>query len=124
MSLGAVRSIAVVASALFALSGAWAFLDPRGFYDTVATYPPFNEHLFHDLGAFQIGLAAGLLAGLRWDKGLSVGLAGAGAGALSHAISHVMDTDLGGRSTDPLALGAFATLLLVALVVHLRRDAS
>jgi hypothetical protein len=121
MSRTAVRSIAIVGVAFFGVTGLWAFFDPRGFYDVLATYPPFNEHLFHDIGAFQIGLAAALLAGLFWDSGLGVALVGAATAAAVHTLSHVMDRDLGGRATDPAALGVFTVLLIVALVGHVRR---
>ncbi len=120
----AVRSVAVVGAAFFGITGLWAFIDPRGFYEALATYPPYNEHLFHDIGAFQIGLAVALLAGLAWKSGLGVALAGASAGATVHSVSHVMDADLGGRSTDPLALGVFAALLVAALLVQVRRNES
>ena len=124
MSRTAVRSIAIVGVAFFGVTGLWALFDPRGFYDVLATYPPFNEHLFHDIGAFQIGLAAALLAGLLWDSGLGVALVGAVTAASLHTLSHVMDRDLGGRTTDPAALGVFAVLLIVALVGHVRRNES
>lgn len=29
---------------------------PRSSDLTVATFPPYNQHLLHDIGAFQIGL--------------------------------------------------------------------
>jgi hypothetical protein len=36
---------------------------------SVATYPPFNEHLLHDIGAFNLGLGATLLLALAWPMG-------------------------------------------------------
>ena len=117
----AVRGITFAAAAFFLVTGVWAFAAPRSFYDTVATYPPFNEHLFHDIGAFQIGLGVTAVAALVWVDALRVALAGLTAGAVVHAVSHVIDRDLGGRSTDPWTLSAFAVLLVVALGLVLRR---
>jgi hypothetical protein len=51
---------------------------------------------------------------------LTVALAGAAVGAVVHDISHFMDRDLGGRSSDPWALGLLAVLLLVALALRIR----
>jgi hypothetical protein len=115
-----VTVVTVLAAVNFLLLGAWAFLAPRSFYDTLATFEPYNLHLLHDLGAFQLAIGASLLAALFWSDGLTVALAGAAVGAVVHDISHVMDRDLGGRSSDPWALGLLAVLLLVALALRIR----
>jgi len=106
---------------LFLGAGAWALLAPRNFFDVVATYPPYNEHLFHDVGAFQLGLAAALLAAIFGRRGLAVGLWAGAVAASAHAVSHWADTELGGRSTDPVALTVVAAVLVVGLVVAERR---
>jgi hypothetical protein len=115
-----VTVVTVLAALNFLLLGAWAFLAPRSFYDNLATFEPYNLHLLHDLGAFQLAIGASLLAALVWSDGLTVALAGAAVGAVVHDISHVMDRDLGGRSSDPWALGLLAVLLLVALTLRIR----
>jgi hypothetical protein len=38
------------AGLLLVATGLWAFAAPRSFFEVVATYPPFNEHLLHDIG--------------------------------------------------------------------------
>jgi hypothetical protein len=115
-----VTVVTVLAAVNFLVLGAWAFLAPRSFYDNVATFEPYNLHLLHDLGAFQLAIGASLLAALVWSDGLTVALAGATVGAVVHDISHVMDRDLGGRSSDPWALGLLAVLLIVALALRIR----
>ena len=46
---------AVFISGLFMLAlGIWAFFAPASFADFAAF--PYNRHLLHDVGAFQIGL--------------------------------------------------------------------
>ncbi|HVK25770.1 MAG TPA: hypothetical protein VM677_30790 [Actinokineospora sp.] len=115
-----VRAVTAVGAAVALVLGIWAFVAPRSFYDVVATYPPYNLHLFHDVGAFQIGIGVALLAALVWRDALAVGLAGGTAGAVVHAVSHILDVDLGGRASDPWLLSAFALLLVVTLTARVR----
>lgn len=121
MNEKATRTVTVIGAAFFGLGGIWALVAPRSFYDVLATYPPFNEHLFHDIGSFQIGIAVGALAGLFTRDVLSVGLAGLASAALLHAVSHFIDAGEGGRSSDPWALSALALLLTAAWIVQWRR---
>ena len=121
MNEKAIRTITAVGAGFFLLGGIWSLVAPRSFYDTLATYPPFNDHLFHDIGAFQIGIGVGALAGIFGRDALSAGLAGAASGAILHAVSHFIDVGEGGQSSDPWALSAFALLLTVAWVIHWRR---
>ena len=121
MNERAIRTITVVGAAFFLLGGIWSLAAPRSFYDDLATYPPFNEHLFHDIGAFQIGIGVGALAGVLGRDALAAGLAGVTSAAVLHALAHFMDAGEGGRSSDPWALSALALLLAVAWIIHSRR---
>ena len=60
------RLALVVGIAFWVGFGLWAFVDPRSFYDALATFKPYNKHFLHDIGAFQIGIGAGLYAATRW----------------------------------------------------------
>ncbi len=108
--------LALVGAVLFALGGVWALAAPHSFFDVVAPYPPYNRHLFHDVGAFQLGIAAAFLAGLAGRSGLAVGLWGGAVGASAHAVSHWIDADLGGHSTDPAVITAVAVILVIGLI--------
>jgi hypothetical protein len=123
-----VRGAAIAGAALFILPGAWAFADPASFYDAIALFPPYNRHVLHEVGAFQLGLGIALVLGLAGWSGLRVALCAAAVAALLHAVSHVVDRDLGGRDTDPLALILVAAVLLAAAVATgrevRRRDAA
>ena len=114
--------VAVIGVLFFVTTGAWAFLAPHSFATTLANYPPYNRHLFHDAGAFQLGIAAGLAAGIAGRTGLAVGLWGGAVGGTLHAVSHWIDRELGGRTTDPYLLTALAVVLVAGLIaVEVRR---
>ena len=104
-----------------AASGLWALISPHGFYEAVAQYPPYNEHLLHDIGAFNLGLGAALLLATRLRDGLVVALAANTVAAIAHATSHVMDRDLGGRAGDPWTMGSLAVAFVVILYLVGRR---
>jgi hypothetical protein len=104
---------------VWVLNGAWAFVAPRSFYDTVATFPPYNIHFIHDIGAFSIGLGAviGLAMGMkRWSAPKSA-LMGVGIGSAVHLVSHIVDYDIKPSVTDLIGLGLWAAITLAAAVV-------
>lgn len=109
-----VRVVGWVGVAFFVVFGLWAFFGPKSFYDQIAVFPPYNEHFLHDAGAFQVGIGVTLLLGLlNWD-GLATALGGAGVGSLLHVTAHLIDSDLGGKDSDPVGLGLLAGALLAA----------
>jgi hypothetical protein len=115
-----VRAVAILAAAFYASFGAWALLAPRSFFDTVAAFPPYNEHFLHDLGAFQLGLGAAVLGALAIRRSLVAGLVGVAVASVLHAATHAVDAHLGGQPTDPWVLGLFAALVVLALIVAWR----
>ena len=114
------RGIAALGGAFFVGFGAFAVVSPRGFFDSLATWPPFNVHFIHDIGAFQIGLGLALLIALVRGDALLVALAAVGAGQTVHTIVHFTDSDLGGKSSDPYVMLVLAVLLLAGAFLRLR----
>jgi hypothetical protein len=115
MTAQGLRRIIGWAGVVFMLgSGLWAFLAPRSFYDTLATFEPYNRHFIHDIGAFTIGLGAVLLFALvtRWDA-LQVAFAGLAVASVMHLISHAVDHERGGRDSDLLGLAVVAALFVI-----------
>jgi hypothetical protein len=113
--------LATLTGGLFTIAlGGWAFFAPWSFFVRLATFEPYNRHLIHDIGAFQLGIGVSLLVVLRWSDALATVLAGAAVGAGFHWVSHVLDRGLGGRPRDLWVLGAFALILFAALGLHLR----
>ena len=111
------RAIAIVGGVGFIALGLWAMVDPRSFFEALASFEPYNQHFVQDIGAFQIGLGVVLLlAGVpvRAD-GLTVALVGVGVGAALHTVSHIIGRDLGGApERDIPTFAGMAVLLLVA----------
>jgi hypothetical protein len=120
--MGQIRIIRVVTAVLALLLvgvGLWALIAPHSFYENAATYPPYNRHLIHDIGALAIGLGGCLVAGLLVRDALLAVLAGNTIGAAAHFVSHVLDRSLGGNASDPVTFGILA-LILAALTIARR----
>lgn len=107
----------VLVAGVFTLTtGMWALLSPASFADAVDF--PNHEHFLHDIGAFQIGLAAVLLLALIWEDSLAVVLAGFLVANTVHTVNHVTDLDLGGQESVPWALGLLSGLIAVTLAIR------
>ena len=102
--------IAVIGGATLLGFGLWAMIGPRSFFDQMATFDPYNQHLIQDIGAFLIGLGAVLILAALPDlrDGLIVALVGVGIGMVAHVISHAVGHDLGG--TPEVDIPFFAVL--------------
>jgi len=110
---------AVFISGLFMLAlGIWAFFAPASFADFVAF--PYNRHLLHDVGAFQIGLGVAVLLALLWADGVMVVLAGYVVGTGFHLASHIIDRHIGGHGYDPLVLGLLVVVGLAGMYERVR----
>ncbi|MGH2808533.1 MAG: pyridoxamine 5'-phosphate oxidase [Actinomycetota bacterium] len=121
MTKSMVVRIAIAAALVFYVAlGVWPFFSPRSFYDALATFPPYNAHFLRDIGAFTIGIGAGVLAALRWRDALTATLAGAAAASTMHVISHVVDRDLGGKPTDIPLLSLLAIVIAAGLVARIK----
>jgi uncharacterized protein YjeT (DUF2065 family) len=95
------------------LGGVWPFFAPRSFFDALVAFPPFNAHLLRDIGSFQLGIGAAMLAAWRWRDGLLVALTAAATAGAFHVVSHIVDSNKGGNPTDIPLLSVLAVLLVV-----------
>jgi hypothetical protein len=102
----------------------WAMADPRSFFDSVATFDPYNRHFIQDIGAFQIGLGAVLVLAVAFEGAgaLAVALVGAGFGSGAHVVSHIVGHDLGGTPETDIPFFAIVTALLLAAGLTRRRS--
>lgn len=115
------KIVAAVAAVAYLIAGLWAFFAPKSFSDNVAGFPPYNEHLVHDIGAFLLGLAVAAIAGLVLSNALAAGLAGVAVASLMHGVSHIIDHEHGGREIDPWVTTAFGLITLLAFIFATRR---
>ena len=108
--------VAAVGALFFLGSGLWAMIGPESFFDATATFEPYNQHFIQDIGAFMIGLGAGLAlaAAVRRVDGLTVALLGAGAGSVAHVVSHIVGHDLGGNPEVDIPLLSLLSVVLLA----------
>jgi hypothetical protein len=121
LTAGRVLRAAVLVLALISIAaGLWALIDARSFYLDAATYPPYNRHFIHDLGAFQLGLGACLALSLVAGDALAVVLAGNAVANVAHFFAHVADRDLGGNASDPLTFGILAALFVALAALRWR----
>ena len=110
---------ALVCAASMLVFGFWAFFAPTSFSDFI-DYGPYNEHLIHDAGAFQLGIGVGVLAAVFWSDGLLAALTGFAVASGLHTVSHYVDRDLGGHDSDVPLLGLLTLVALAAIYVRLR----
>jgi len=112
--------LVALGAAFYLVAGVWPLVDSRSFFDQLATFEPYNAHFLHDIGAFQVGIGATLVAAL-WKRhdAIFVALAGAGIGTAVHAGAHIADRGDGGKDSDPFFFGILAVLFLAGAVWRL-----
>jgi hypothetical protein len=115
-------AVLALAGLINVVFGVWAFFAPHSFYAEIATFPPYNLHFMHDIGAYQIGIGVALLGALVVYDVLVVALLTGAVTVSVHAAAHVMDHERGGHPTDVWGLTLLAALLAVGLVVRIRAN--
>ena len=120
LSPGVAAAVSIGGLLMLAL-GIWAFFAPASFADFVAF--PYNRHLLHDVGAFQIGIGATMLLALLWADGVMVVLAGYVVGTGFHLASHIIDRHVGGHDYDPLVLGLMLIIGLAGMYARAHASA-
>ena len=113
-----VAAVLICAASMLAL-GAWAFLAPESFARFI-DYPPYNRHLIHDAGAFQLGIGATVLLALWWSDALVVALTGFAVASGLHTVSHWTDRNLGGHGSDVPSLGLLTLVALIAIYARVQ----
>jgi hypothetical protein len=107
-----VAATLVCAASMLGL-GLWAFLDPPSFAGFV-DFAPYNEHLIHDAGAFQVGIGTALLL---WFYALGAGL----LNAVAHFVFPVLKGGYFPGLSTAVGHLVLSALLLGLLVQESRR---
>ena len=135
LSKTVVRVGLVVLTGTALLSGVWATIAPRSFYDDfpglgrhwVAMDGPYNEHLMRDFGALNLALGAvTLLAAIWLTRHLVIVAAGAWiVYSVPHVLYHLFNTD-GYVTGDQIGivggLLVAPAIAVIVLVLCLRPD--
>jgi hypothetical protein len=117
------RIIGIIGAIGFLATGVAAMAAPETFFDSVATFEPYNQHFIQDIGSFNLGLGMVLVLALRQGAdALFAALAGAAIGSGAHVLSHVIGWDLGGTPEMDVPLFAVLTVLLAAAAAIRHRE--
>lgn len=111
----AAQILLILSGSVYGLAALTMLAAPEWFFNNIGNHPPYNRHYVGDLGAFQLGLAAGLIVA-AWNPARSRVLIGAAVIAgIVHALNHGYDILLGEESLAAvLQLAAFAIVTCVA----------
>jgi hypothetical protein len=93
MNEARLRTILLVAAVYHLLLGAFMFLAPGAFYDSLGKFPPENHHYIKDVSTFYIALGLVLFVSVRrrtWRVPL---LLFATFEYALHALNHLVDVD-------------------------------
>jgi hypothetical protein len=85
---------------------------PQWFFDTMATFPPFNRHFMGDIGAFGLGISVLLWCAAFEPKAQAWALCCAALIGFTHGANHVFDCLVGGCTMPHFALDSLPHLLL------------
>src|SRR5215218_3917207 len=118
LSLGEMAALTIGGLFMLVL-GIWAFFAPASFAEFVAF--PYNRHLLHDVGAFQIDIGATMLLALLWADSIMVVLAGYVVGSSFHLVSHIIDRHIGGNVYETLGIGLLVVVGLEGMYARARR---
>ena len=120
MTEARLRTILLVLSVYHLVLGAFMFLAPGAFYDTVGKFPPENHHYIKDVATFYIALGIAYYVSVRYRSWRTPVLAVSAIEYGLHAINHLVD---GGKASSDLT-GWFDFFALAALAVFFAALAS
>lgn len=117
-----VRSAQVILAAVglfYAVAGLSLVAAPRWFYDTFATFPPFNRHYAGDAGVFSLAFGIGSLLAARSPHKHRLYVVVLILVSTMHALNHIYDAVHHGASlarwlTDSVPLVVIVLPLVMA----------
>jgi hypothetical protein len=115
MNEARLRTILLVAAVYHLLLGAFMFLAPGAFYDSLGKFPPENQHYIKDVSTFYIALGLVLFVSVRRRSWRVPLLLFATFEYALHALNHLVD--VGDASSDFRGWFAFFSLALITLIL-------
>ena len=109
------RTILLVAAVYHLLLGAFMFLVPGAFYDSLGKFPPENHHYIKDVSTFYIALGVVFFVSVRRRSWRTPVLVFATIEYAIHAINHLVD--VGKASSDLIGWFDFFSLAAIALIL-------
>jgi hypothetical protein len=113
-----IQSSLVAGGIFYIVVAALLLFAPLWFYESIASYPPYNRHFIGDAGSFMLGLGLTLLWAVRDPIRYRAIIAIVGIASLVHAINHVIDDFILNPTTfsmlGNIALFIFAFAILLA----------
>ena len=109
------RTVLLVASAYHLILGAFMFFAPGPFYDSVAEFPPRNDHFIKDISTFYIALGIVLYISVRRSSWRVPILFFATVEYAIHAINHLID--VGDAVSDGKGWFNFFSISLLTLIL-------
>ena len=114
------RTILLVLAVYHLLLGAFMFLAPGAFYDTLGKFPPENHHYIKDVSTFYIALGVVFFVSVRRRSWRTPVLAFAALEYALHAVNHLVDVN---EATSAFT-GWFDFFALAAIALFLAALAS
>lgn len=102
-----------VLAAVQLLLGLWMAASPQSFYDSIATYGPYNDHYIRDFSSFYIALGLALIISTKAASWRVPVLFIATVQYFLHTLSHILDVN----EADPVWVGIFNLVLVAFLTV-------
>ena len=118
--MGQQRDLVGAGLAAFALvnilTGLLAAIDPRGFYDAIGPFSPYNEHYVRDAAAAMVGSLGVAQAVAVYRRSWRVGVLGYSLLHFTfHTINHLVD--IGDADPESTGVGNFIALAIGALLL-------
>jgi hypothetical protein len=110
--MNAARALLFCNAGFYGFAAVALLFFPQWFYNTLATFPPFNRHFMGDVGAFGLGIAALLFCAALEPKAHAWALCCAALIGFTHGANHVFDCVLSGCTMQHFALDSLPHLLL------------
>jgi len=111
------RGAALLCAGSMLAFGFWAYFEPHSFAHFI-NYAPYNRHLIHDAGAFQIGIGVTTALASFCGDALLVALIGFAVASGIHTVSHYLDRNIGGHDSDVPELAIFPIIALFGIYLQ------